>query len=84
MDFLEYMGPRIKEPDNNTREIMDAFKVFDKNGSREIDMKDLMRYMCELGDRMTEDEAKFILSEAQLEPEGVLNFFEYIKNMMRF
>lgn len=37
------MGPRMKEPDNNTREITDAFKVFDKNGSGELQNAEILR-----------------------------------------
>lgn len=40
--------------------------------------------MTEMGDKLSEEEAKFIMAEAQLDLEGIMNFKTYIRDMMRF
>jgi calmodulin len=57
-------------------DIINAFKVFDKNGK--INKEELKYVMTNLGDKITEKEAEKLLSNFQVDEQGNLDYKEFL------
>ena len=71
-------------PDTETEEeVINAFRVFDKEGNGLINTEELKHIMMTtIGDKMTEDEAEEMIREADIDEEGVINYEEFVRMMM--
>ena len=49
-------------------------KVFDKNGDGVISIDDLIFVMCQLGEKLTETEAKEMIKQGDLDHDGMIDF----------
>jgi len=65
------------EADGPTDALMDAFKVFDRDGNGVIDIDELRHMMVALGENLSEDEIRATLAEADADGDGVINFEEF-------
>ena len=65
------------EPDEPADALMDAFKVFDRDGNGVIDIDELRHMMVALGEDLSEDEIQATLAEADSDGDGVINFEEF-------
>jgi calmodulin len=79
--FLRLMGKRFKD-NAAEEEVMEAFKVFDKDGRGFISSAELRHIMTNLGDRLTEEEVDTMLNEAIAGEEGSLNYAEFVRMML--
>ena len=52
---------------------MEAFKLFDKDGSGEIDAEELKEAMMRLGDQLTQEEAEDMIKSADIDKDGKIN-----------
>ncbi len=59
-EFLHMMARRIADS-NIEEDILEAFKVFDKDGNGVISSRELKHVMANLGEHLTEDEASLKL-----------------------
>lgn len=50
------------------------FQVFDKNGDGVISIDDLIFVMCQLGEKLTETEAKEMIKQGDLDHDGMIDF----------
>ncbi|XP_022974413.1 calmodulin-like protein 11 [Cucurbita maxima] len=80
-EFLNLMANRIKETDAD-EELKEAFKVFDKDQNGFISATELRHVMINLGEKLTDDEVKQMIEEADLDGDGQVNFDEFVKMMM--
>ena len=64
------------------KQLLDAFRVFDKDRTGLIGTVELRHLMTSLGERMTEEEADLMIREADPNGEGVVNYAEFIKRML--
>ena len=71
--FLEIMEDRVRRHDLD-QEIKDAFSVFDKDGNGYVSLLDLKQMMTQLGERLTDDELEEMMSEADLNGDGLIDF----------
>lgn len=71
--FLEIMEDRVRRHDLD-QEIKDAFSVFDKDGNGYVSLQDLKQMMTQLGERLTDDELEEMMSEADLNGDGLIDF----------
>ena len=70
-------------PDTETeKEVINAFRVFDKEGNGLINTEELKHIMMTIGDKMTEDEAEEMIREADIDEDGVINYEEFVGMMM--
>ena len=70
-------------PDTETEEeVINAFRVFDKEGNGLINTEELKHIMMTIGDKMTEDEAEEMIREADIDEDGVINYEEFVRMMM--
>ena len=70
-------------PDTQTEdEVINAFRVFDKEGNGLIATAELKHIMMTIGDKMTEAEADEMIHEADIDDDGVINYEEFVRMMM--
>ena len=79
-EFLSLMAKKIKDIDTE-EEIREAFKVFDKEGNGFISAAELRHIMCNLGEKLTDEEVSEMLAEADPDGDGQINYVEFVKVM---
>ncbi|KAL3634483.1 Calmodulin-3 [Castilleja foliolosa] len=79
-EFLNLMANKIKESDAE-EELKEAFKVFDKDQNGYISATELRHVMIHLGEKLTDEEVAHMISEADLDGDGQINFDEFVRIM---
>lgn len=69
-EFLTLMARKMKTKDSEA-EILEAFKVFDKDGSGKISASELRQVMNNLGEKLSDQEVEEMIREADLDGDGV-------------
>ncbi|KAH8059907.1 hypothetical protein JL720_13717 [Aureococcus anophagefferens] len=70
-EFLTMMARKMKDTDSE-EEILEAFKVFDKDGN---DLAAELRHiMTNLGEKLTDEEVDEMLREADIDGDGQINY----------
>ena len=84
IDFDEFMYLMTKSSsDTQTEdEVINAFRVFDKEGNGLISSAELKHIMMTIGDKMTEEEADEMVNEADIDEDGMINYEEFVRMMM--
>ena len=80
-EFLELFARKMKDPDTE-EDLIEAFKIFDKDGNGVISAQELRHVMTTLGERLTEDEADEMIREADIDGDGYINYHEFVRIMM--
>jgi calmodulin len=80
-EFLTLMARKMKDTDSE-EEIMEAFKVFDKDGSGFISAAELKNIMTNLGEKLTDEEVDEMVREADVNGDGQIDYEEFVKMMM--
>lgn len=80
-EFLAMMTVKQKDSDAD-QELLEAFKMFDRDGNGYISAAELRYVMTNLSDRLTDEEVDDLMREADLDGDGQINFEEF-KKMMR-
>ena len=81
-DFFEIMREKMQEK-GSKEEIMKIFQLFDDEHTGRITLRNLKRIAMEIGDPATEDELREMISEADRDGDGALNFDEFYRVMKR-
>ncbi|XP_061172189.1 uncharacterized protein LOC133181651 [Saccostrea echinata] len=79
--FTELLGEYCPEF-NPMADMLEAFKVFDKNGDGVISVSELRQVMNNLGERLTDRELQKMFRDADQDGDGEINFNEFLKMMM--
>ena len=79
--FLGLMARKMRDQDTE-EELIEAFKVFDKDGNGLISAAELKYVMDNLGEKITEDEAQEIIADSDLDGDGHINYEEFVRIMM--
>ena len=84
IDFDEFMILMTKSsPETQAEEeVINAFRVFDKEGNGLIASSELKHIMMTIGDKMTEEEAEEMVNEADIDEDGMINYEEFVRMMM--
>ena len=84
IDLDEFITLMTKAPaDTQTQEeVINAFRVFDKEGNGLISSEELKHIMMTIGDKMTEEEAQEMVTEADIDEDGMINYEEFVTMMM--
>ncbi|XP_064622880.1 calmodulin-A-like [Lineus longissimus] len=80
--FLELVGKRLKDTDCED-EIREAFKVFDIDGNGLISADELRQVLMNIGERLTEEEVEEMISTADVDTSGNVDYEEFVKNLVR-
>ena len=76
------MARKMKDTDSE-EEILEAFKVFDKDGNGFISAAELRHVMTNLGEKLTEEEVEEMIKEADFDGDGQVNYDEFVKMMIQ-
>ena len=79
-DFYEIMSTKMTKKDIRA-EMLKAFDLFDKDGTGKISLDNLKRVSEELGEKMSEEELKEMIDEADVDRDGAVNASEFVKIM---
>ena len=79
--FLTMMAKRIKDYDSE-EEVLDAFRVFDKDGNGQMLAADLKHLMMSIGERVSDEELDEMIRVANIDDDGRINYQEFVKMMM--
>ena len=80
-EFLSLMARKMKDTDTE-EELIDAFKVFDRDGNGLISAAELRHVMTNLGEKLTDEEVDEMIKEADIDGDGHINYEEFVKMMM--
>ncbi|WAR19963.1 CALM-like protein [Mya arenaria] len=76
-EFMEMMARKhYADPD---AELLEAFKVFDKDGDGYISAEELRAVMASLGETLTEKEVNDMLREADMNGDGKIDYDEFVQ-----
>ena len=84
IDFYEFcnlMAKRIKETEQD-EELIEVFRLFDKNDDETIDWRDLREVFVELGHEITEKDCQLLVRLHDSDGDGRLNFQEFVYTIM--
>ena len=65
------------------QDLREAFRIFDKDRSGYIDMKEIIAVTTTLGQALTQEELTQFMAEADLDGDGKLNYEEFVKVMTK-
>ena len=84
IDFDEFMILMTKNsPEIQTEEeVINAFRVFDKEGNCLIASSELKHIMMTIRDKKIEEEADEMVNEADIDEDGMINYEEFVRMMM--
>ena len=75
-EFLHMMAKRIADT-NLEEDVLEAFKVFDKDGNGFITARELKLVMSNLGESLTEQEVEAMIIEVDMDGDGCINYAEF-------
>jgi calmodulin len=59
--------------------LREAFRIFDKEGNGMISASEIRHILCNLGEKLTDEEVDEMIREADLTGEGHINFEEFVR-----
>ncbi|XP_055956993.1 calmodulin [Patella vulgata] len=63
-------------PSETSESLKDAFRIFDKDGNGFINAAELRHVLCNLGEKLTDEEVDEMIREADLTGDGQVNYDE--------
>ena len=84
IDFSEFcmlMVRKMKESEPE-EELVEVFKIFDKDNNGHIDWYDLKTIFQELGEKLSDDDLKEMIDEHDHDGDKSLSFEEFVRMMM--
>jgi calmodulin len=84
MDFSEFMKLMIKQESvelDVVKDIVNAFRVFDKDNTGFITVDELKNVMTNVGEKLTDDELEEMVLASNPDAEGKINYEAFVKNM---
>ena len=79
-EFLTMMSRKMRDTDSE-EEMMEAFRVFDKDGSGYITAAELRHVMTNLGEKLTDEEVDEMIREADMDGDGHMSYEEFVAIM---
>lgn len=80
-EFVSMMAKKIKDIDVE-EELIEAFRVLDKEGNGMVALKDLRNALTKNGDKMTLQEINEIMGDAQVDEDGQFNYEDFVRAMI--
>ena len=80
-EFVDMMEKKNNEEDTEV-EIIDAFRAFDTESNGLISVVKLEHIIRTLGETLTDKEIEEIISEADVDGDGYINYEEFVRMMM--
>lgn len=80
-EFVTLMNRRNRETDVE-EDVLNAFKVFDRDGNGLISITDLRHIILGAGNELSEDEVDEMLREADIDMDGFINYEDFIRTLL--
>ncbi|XP_013421070.1 calmodulin-A [Lingula anatina] len=81
IDFDEFIKMMSKSKQSSKEELLQAFRLFDKDGNGFISAEELRNVMASLGEKLTDEEIKQMIQEADVDGDGQVNYEEFVRMM---
>merc|ERR1719189_715428 len=65
----------------SAEQVIEAFKIFDPDGTGTISSSEMRTVMTNLGEKLTKDEVDAMLKEADPDNSGKIDYAKFVKNM---
>ena len=86
INFSDFLGLMARVPPLDPavaeRELLEAFRVFDRDGKGYMPTAELRHIVTTLGEKLTEAEADEMINEADPERTGKVDYAKFIKKML--
>lgn len=88
-EYCEFVGPYVASASTGQlspqqlQELRAAFTVYDKDGSGEIDVKELREVLKQSGQHYNDEQIQAIIASADTDKSGALNFQEFVTLLTR-
>ena len=82
-EFLTMMANALSKEVDTAEEMMKCFRVFDSEGTGCIPREDLHQIIATMAEKMTEDEIKEFIDDADKDGDGEIDYEEFIAMMMK-
>ena len=81
IDFISFLGIISKNKENIYKEedLIDAFRIFDKEGNGKISSKELLYVMMSSGEDFNENYIKELISESSIEHDEFIDYQKFVK-----
>ncbi|KAL3874509.1 hypothetical protein ACJMK2_037518 [Sinanodonta woodiana] len=81
IDFDEFVKMMAHYPSkmNLETEMLDTFKVFDKDGNGLISAAELRHVMINLGEKLTDEEVDDMIKAADINGDGMVDYHEFLR-----
>lgn len=80
-EFLGLMAKKMKES-NTEDDLLEAFKVFDRDGNGKISAHELRYVMMSAGEELTEADIADIIQSADTDGDGYIDYQEFVRLLM--
>lgn len=80
-EFLCMMARKMKDTDSE-EDMLEAFRVFDRDGQGFISPAELRHVMTNLGEKLSDEEVDEMVREADVDGSGQINYEDFLKMMM--
>ena len=80
-EFIEMMSKTVRDEETEVK-TMEAFKVFDRDGSGVIRISELKHILMNLGEPINEEEADDLLRLAE-EDDGLIDYVQFVKSIFK-
>lgn len=79
--FLTMMMRRMQERDSED-DLCEAFRVFDRENTGAMPLAELRHMLCNLGEKLSEDEAAEVLKDVSPDGEGNVKYGDFVRVLM--
>ena len=77
-EFCKIMNNKLKQNDAE-QELIEAFKIFDRDGKGLISENEFKHIMLSLGEKISEEELEEMMKKADPEKKGFVNYKQFVK-----
>ena len=77
-EFLKIMNNKLKQTETE-QELIEAFKIFDKEGKGLISENEFKHIMLSLGEKISEEELEEMMKKADPDKKGFVNYKQFAK-----
>jgi calmodulin len=80
-EFLQLFARKLKG-NKSEDELMEAFKLYDKDGNGSVSAAEFRHVMTTMGEKLTEEEVEEMIINADMNGDGIINYHEFINLKM--
>ncbi|KAG8761361.1 hypothetical protein FRC14_004766 [Serendipita sp. 396] len=81
IEYSEFLDMMARQKKDDEEDLMDVFKIFDRDRDGYISGSELKHVMLHLGDQMSDQEVDDLIWEADTDRDGRISYKEFVKMM---